>query len=87
MFFDRFFDFDDMGDPFFESSTRRSQSRPDNSRLYNILGVPKDATDSQIRKAFLLLAKKNHPDKGGDQSKVYFLVLFYLLVPGNQHGV
>ncbi|MBY0370871.1 DnaJ domain-containing protein, partial [bacterium] len=30
--------------------------------LYEILGVKKGATDSEIRKAFLKLAKKYHPD-------------------------
>jgi molecular chaperone DnaJ len=32
---------------------------------YKILGVPRDANDDQIRKAYLTLAKTKHPDKGG----------------------
>ena len=33
---------------------------------YKILGVSPDSTKSEIRKAFHVKARKNHPDKGGD---------------------
>src|SRR3990172_9917075 len=36
---------------------------------YQILGIPKDASNQDIRKAYKELAKKHHPDKGGDQEK------------------
>jgi molecular chaperone DnaJ len=37
---------------------------------YDILGVPKSATDDDIKKAFRKLAHKYHPDKkGGDEKK------------------
>jgi DnaJ family protein A protein 2 len=42
----------------------------DNSKLYETLGVAKDAEESEIRKAYKKLALKNHPDKGGDVEKV-----------------
>lgn len=41
----------------------------DNEKLYQTLGVSKDADESEIRKAYKKLALKNHPDKGGDVEK------------------
>jgi DnaJ-class molecular chaperone len=37
--------------------------------LYDVLGVPKQATQAEIRKAYLKLARVHHPDKGGDADK------------------
>lgn len=34
---------------------------------YDILGVKKSATDDEIKKAFRKLARKHHPDAGGDE--------------------
>ena len=34
--------------------------------LYNLLEVERSATHDEIRKAYLKLSKKHHPDKGGD---------------------
>ena len=48
----------------------RSRAPVDNDKLYAVLGVAKDADESEIRKAYKKLALKNHPDKGGDPDKV-----------------
>lgn len=42
----------------------------DNTKLYNLLNVSKDATPDEIKKSFRKIALKEHPDKGGDPEKV-----------------
>ncbi|MDP7531491.1 MAG: DnaJ domain-containing protein, partial [Candidatus Thalassarchaeum sp.] len=41
---------------------------------YDVLGVSKDATDTEIKKAFRSLARQHHPDKnpGDDESEKRF---------------
>ena len=36
---------------------------------YNTLGVSEDASDNEIKQAFKSIAKKEHPDRGGDTTK------------------
>ena len=36
---------------------------------YQTLGVPRGASDEEIKKAYRTMASKNHPDKGGDTAR------------------
>ena len=70
MFFHSFFDPGDDGFGYQGRNYYQRQEPADNSRLYEVLGVPKDATEAQIRKAYLVKAKQMHPDKGGNPVEV-----------------
>lgn len=41
----------------------------DTTKLYETLEVDKDASKKDIRKSYMKLSRKHHPDKGGDEHK------------------
>ena len=81
MFFggDPFEHFEHMGHGGRGGSGRGGSSGPvDNDGFYKLLGVPKDAEESTIKKAYRKLALTHHPDRGGDAEKVIIKYQFMI---------
>ena len=47
-------------------SRTNSGTRTNKKDLYKVLGIERNATSQDIRKAYFTLARQHHPDKGGD---------------------
>jgi len=48
---------------------QREKKKVDTQKFYDLLGIPKNADEKTIKKAFRKKAMKNHPDRGGDPEK------------------
>lgn len=66
-----------------EDGMDEEQKDVDTDELYNLLGCDKSATKSEITKAYRTLAKKAHPDKGGDADKFKEINMAYEIL-GNE---
>ncbi|KDP36478.1 hypothetical protein JCGZ_08608 [Jatropha curcas] len=55
----------------------RGPKKSDNTKYYEILGISKNASQDDLKKAYRKAAIKNHPDKGGDPEKFKELAQAY----------
>ena len=49
-----------------------------------VLGLPPNATRQQIKRRYRSLAKKHHPDRGGDQREMRRIIAAYELLMKDQ---
>ena len=49
-----------------------------------VLGLPPNATRQQIKRRYRVLAKKHHPDRGGDQQEMRRIIAAYELLMKDQ---
>ncbi len=49
-----------------------------------VLGLPPNATRQQIKRRYRALAKKHHPDRGGDQREMKRIIAAYELLMKDQ---
>lgn len=67
-------------------SSRANPVRPivERQQALAVLGLPPDATNQQIKRRYRELAKKYHPDRGGDQREMQRIIAAYQLLMKNQ---
>jgi DnaJ-domain-containing protein 1 len=66
-------------------SSRVNPVRPivERQQALAVLGLPPDATRQQIKRRYRELAKKYHPDRGGDQKEMRRIIAAYQLLMKN----
>ena len=63
-------------------SSRANPVRPivERQQALAVLGLPSDATRQEIKRRYRELAKKYHPDRGGDQKEMRRIIAAYQLL-------
>ena len=56
----------------------------DNETLYKTLGLSKDCTSADVKKAYKKMAIKHHPDKGGDEATFKEITKAYEILSDDQ---
>ena len=74
-FFPGFGDDDDFGG--FQFGKPKPKKDVDTTKYYKILGVEKNATQDDLRRAYRKLVKTKHPDKGGNQKEFQEIQVAY----------
>ena len=58
---------------------RSNPTRPilERQQALRVLGLPPNATPQQIKRRYRTLAKRHHPDRGGDQKEMQRIIAAY----------
>jgi DnaJ-domain-containing protein 1 len=65
---------------------RANPARPmlERQQALKVLGLPPNATPQQIKRRYRILAKRYHPDRGGDQRQMQRIIAAYELLTKEQ---
>jgi DnaJ-class molecular chaperone len=62
---------------FWRSNVNPARSLIQRQHALAILGLPPTATPQQIKRRYRTLAKRHHPDRGGDQRQMQKIIVAY----------
>ncbi len=62
---------------FWQSNANPARTRLLRQQALAVLGLPANATPQQIKRRYRSLAKRHHPDLGGDQRQMQRIVAAY----------
>jgi len=62
---------------FWRSSANPARSLVQRQQALAVLGLPPTATPQQIKRRYRALAKRYHPDRGGDQRQMQKIIAAY----------
>lgn len=60
-----------------ENRANPARSMIERQQALNVLGLPPNATPQQIKRRYRVLAKRYHPDKGGNQQQMQRIIAAY----------
>lgn len=69
---------------FWQSTANPARPLLERQQALAVLGLPPNATSQQIKRRYRVLAKRYHPDRGGDQREMQRIVAAYQLLMKEQ---
>jgi DnaJ-domain-containing protein 1 len=63
-----------------QSKSNPARALLERQRALTVLGLPANATQQQIKRRYRTLAKKHHPDRGGDREQMQRIIAAYELL-------
>ncbi len=67
-----------------QSKANPARSLVERQRALTVLGLPPNATPQQIKRRYRSLAKRYHPDRGGDRQQMQRIIAAYELLAKEQ---
>lgn len=62
---------------FWNSGANPARTLLERQQALSVLGLPMNATPQQIKRRYRTLAKRYHPDRGGDQRQMQRIIAAY----------